>query len=225
MGILNRFASIMSSNVNALLDKMEDPAKMIDQILRDLNSELGDVRSQTAAVMAEEYRAKRELDKVKEESKRFESYAEKAVMAGNDQDALKFLEEKNRQCARLDELEEGYRLACENSEKMRQMHDKLQGQIGELNERKNAIKVKVAQAHAQEKMNKLNSSVSNSSASLSSFDRMEEKANRMLDEAKAKQALNTPDSDLPDTSKYDSLSSANKAEDELAALKERLRGN
>ena len=62
MGILKRFKDIMASNINALLDKAEDPEKMIDQCLRDLNSDLGKVKAETAAVMADEQRAKRELD-------------------------------------------------------------------------------------------------------------------------------------------------------------------
>ena len=62
MGILSRFKDIMSSNINALLDKMEDPEKMIDQYLRNLESDLGKVKAETAAIMAEETRAKRELD-------------------------------------------------------------------------------------------------------------------------------------------------------------------
>ena len=43
MSILARFKTIMSSNINAMLDKMEDPSKMIDQLLRDLNDDLGKV--------------------------------------------------------------------------------------------------------------------------------------------------------------------------------------
>ena len=62
MGIIQRFADIMSANINALLDKAEDPAKMIDQYLRNLESDLGKVKAETAAVMAEEKKAKRELD-------------------------------------------------------------------------------------------------------------------------------------------------------------------
>ena len=53
-GILSRFKDIMSSNINALLDKVEDPMKMIDQYLRNLESDLGKVKAETAAVMAEE---------------------------------------------------------------------------------------------------------------------------------------------------------------------------
>ena len=57
MSILSRFKDIMSSNVNALLDKMEDPAKMVDQILRNLKDDLQEVKDETAGVMAEEKRA------------------------------------------------------------------------------------------------------------------------------------------------------------------------
>ena len=62
MSILKRFSDIMSSNINALLDKAEDPIKMIDQLMRNLNDDLNKVKAETASVMAEETRAKRELD-------------------------------------------------------------------------------------------------------------------------------------------------------------------
>ena len=78
MSILARFKTIMSSNINAMLDKMEDPSKMIDQLLRDLNDDLGKVRSETAGVMAEEQRAKRALDECGEEISKYQAYAEKA---------------------------------------------------------------------------------------------------------------------------------------------------
>ena len=67
MGILTRFKDIMASNINALLDKCEDPEKMIDQYMRNLESDLGKVKAETASVMAEETRAKRELDECTEQ--------------------------------------------------------------------------------------------------------------------------------------------------------------
>ena len=88
MGILTRFKDIMSSNINALLDKAEDPEKMIDQCLRNLNSDLGKVKSETAAVMADEQRAKRQLDECTQEINKIQNYAAKAVSAGNDDDAI-----------------------------------------------------------------------------------------------------------------------------------------
>ena len=51
MGILTRFTDIMKSNINALLDKCEDPAKMIDQTLRDLREDLAEVKKETLLLM------------------------------------------------------------------------------------------------------------------------------------------------------------------------------
>ena len=96
MGILTRFKDIMASNINALLDKCEDPEKMIDQYMRNLESDLGKVKAETASVMAEETRAKRELDDCNEQIAKMQSYAEKALLAGNEADARSFLEKKQQ---------------------------------------------------------------------------------------------------------------------------------
>ena len=88
MGILSRFTDIMEANINALLDKCEDPAKMVDQTLRNLNENLADVKRETAGVMAEEKRAKRVLDEAKADVEKWDSYARKALKAGNEGDAL-----------------------------------------------------------------------------------------------------------------------------------------
>ena len=79
MGVIQRFKDIMSANVNAVLDKAEDPEKMIDQYMRNLQDDLGKVKAETAAVMAEETRAKRELDECNQEVEKLQKYAEKAV--------------------------------------------------------------------------------------------------------------------------------------------------
>ena len=56
MGILDRFTSIVKANINELLDKAEDPEKMVDQYLREMTESLAEVREATAGVMAEEKR-------------------------------------------------------------------------------------------------------------------------------------------------------------------------
>lgn len=221
MGILQRFKDIMSSNINALLDKAEDPEKMIDQCLRNLESDLGKVKAETAAVMADEQRAKRELDECNAEIAKMQSYAEKAVIAGNDADAKQFLTKKSELATKQASLQQAYDLANANSMKMRQMHDKLVKDIADLNARRDAIKAKIRVAQAQEKINKMTSSIGNSEASMSAFDRMEAKANNMLDRANAMAELNAGEaSDGIDdlAAKYDSAPSA-AVDDELAALK------
>ena len=59
MGVIQRFKDIMSANINAMLDKAENPEKMIDQYMRNLEDDLGKVKAETASVMAEEARAKK----------------------------------------------------------------------------------------------------------------------------------------------------------------------
>ena len=53
MGMLDRFTDIIKANVNDLLDRAEDPSKMVDQYLRDLTESLAEVKQETAGVMAE----------------------------------------------------------------------------------------------------------------------------------------------------------------------------
>ena len=74
-GIIKRFSDIMSANLNALLDKAEDPEKMIDQYLRNLESDLGKVKAETASVMAEETKCKRELDECNADIEKMQRYA------------------------------------------------------------------------------------------------------------------------------------------------------
>lgn len=222
-GILKRFSDIMSANINALLDKAEDPAKMIDQYLRNLESDLGKVKAETAAIMAEEKRAKRELDECSAEVEKMQKYAEKAILAGNDTDAKTFLTKKAQFAEKQNELQKVYEAAFANSSKMKSMHDKLVGDINDLNARKDAIKAKVSVAKTQEKLNQIGSSVQGAHNSISAFDKMEEKANRMLDEANAMAELNNGKKD--DTkelmNKYDGQTD-DAVEDELAALKAKM---
>ena len=106
MGIISRFKDIMSANINALLDKAEDPEKMIDQYLRNLESDLAKVKQETASVMAEEAKAKRQLDECTAEVAKMQSYAEKAVLAGNDEDAKRFLMKKKELVVKQTSLQE-----------------------------------------------------------------------------------------------------------------------
>ena len=146
MGILSRFKDIMASNINALLDKCEDPEKMIDQYLRNAEKDLGNVKAETASVMAEETRAKRVLDECSEEIEKMQKYAVKAVEAGNDNDARQFLTKKKQLEEKKVSLQQAYDLAAANASKMRQMHDKLVSDINELNAKRDALKAMLAAA-------------------------------------------------------------------------------
>ena len=219
MGILTRFRDIMASNINALLDKAEDPEKMIDQCLRNLNSDLGKVKGETAAIMAEEQRAKRVLDECNEEIDEMQRFAIKALEANNEADARKFLEKKASLTSKQPGLTEAYELAKTNATHMREMHDKLVGDIGELESRKDMIKGKLAVAKTQERINKMGSTVAGANDSIASFEKYEDLADKALDKANAMAELNrsSKDQSIDDlTKKYTTDISV---DDELAALK------
>lgn len=223
MGILKRFNDIMASNINALLDKAEDPEKMVDQILRNLNKDLANVKEETAEIMADEKKAKRDLDEVNAEVAKLQTYAEKAVLAGNDDDATKFLAEKARVAEKQAALQQAYDAAVSNSTKMRQMHDKLVEDIRDLEARRDTVKAKVKVAKTQDKINQMNSSLGDSASSIAAFERMEDKADAMMDISDAEAELNSSEekdevADL--AAKYDNPEAA--VQDELAALKAKL---
>ena len=222
-GILSRFKTIMEANINALLDKAEDPVKMVDQLARDLEKDLGEVKAETVSVMAEEKRAKRAYDEGVAEVEKLQRYAEKAVLAGNDADAKVFLSEKAAKAANLESLKGAWDLAAANAAKMREMHDKLTEQLKQVEDRKAAIRAKAAMVKSQQKANEIKSDLGGSS--LAAFDALEEKLNRKLDEAEAAAELNTKKDDMADLmAKYDDAATVQDSgvEDELAALKAKL---
>ncbi len=222
MGIMTRFKDIMAANVNALLDKAEDPEKMIDQYLRNLETDFAKVKAETASVMAEEKSARRKLDECSEEIAKMGEYAKKAVAAGNDNDARRFLEKKSELTQKQEVLTKNYELAQANSVKMRQMHDKLESDIQAMKSKRDMLKAKVKVAQTQRKINEMGSGMESAGNNAAAFERMEEKVNRMLDEADAVGELNTSseEEDLDKlASKYDSTETVSAVDDELAALK------
>lgn len=229
MGILSRFKDIMSANINSMLDKAEDPEKMIDQYLRELNSDLGNVKAETAAVMAEETRAKREYESALEDVDKFQRYAEKAVRAGNDADAKVFLQQKNAANIKAQGLQNAYKQAAANSVKMRQMHDKIANDIRELNARKDTIKAKVAVAKTQEHINEMSSHTGysdNTESAMQKLDALEARVDKRLDTANAMAELNesSEETSLEDLEmKYDLQSDAySDVDEELADLKKKM---
>ncbi len=221
MGIISRFKDIMSANMNALLDKCEDPEKMIDQYLRDLQEDLGKVKSETAAVIADEKAAKRKLDECDEEITKMDKYARKAVAAGNDNEARQFLGRKSELTQERAALEQNYNICVENSAKMREMTKKLESDIQDLRGRQATLKAKLAVAETKKKLNNVGGSGKDAGARLAAFDRMEDKVNRMMDEADAMEELNQQPSDSIDAlaAKYEDSETDVAVDDELAKLK------
>ena len=198
MGIISRFKDIMSANINSLLDKCEDPAKMIDEYMRQVTEQLAEVKKETAGVMAEETRTKKLLDENKKQIDKYDDLARKALTAGNEADARVFLSKKQEYAENEEDLQQAYNIAAENAKKMREMHDKLTKDVQTLEQRRKNVKSKVAVAKTQERINKVTSSMDSASGSMQAFEKMEQKADQMLNEANATAELNTVSDEAKD---------------------------
>ena len=216
MGILTRFTDIMKSNINALLDKCEDPAKMIDQTLRDLREDLAEVKKETANIIADAKSADRQVKECEEEITKYTTAAQNALKAGNENDARTLIAKKQQYESNLVSYKKTQELTHANA-------DKLVNDIETLEARRDAIKATVASAKAQEHINKIVSGGDKAKSSMESFERYEKKAEKMLDAATAEAELNahtSAASTLAD--KYTSNGSDASVEDELAAMKAKL---
>ena len=221
MSILSRFGTIMKSNINAALDKMEDPAKMVDQYIIDLNKDLAAVKKETAGVMGQEKNAHRILMELQEEVKRFNNLAEQALLSGSDEDAMVFLGKKQELDGRVAEAEAVWAAAHDNANKMRTLYNKLCADIQNLEQRRSTIKAKAAIAKTQTRVADATAKTRGGSAG---FDRLEARVNQQFDQAAALMELSEEvGCDAEDLAKkYKAGANPATVNNELAAMKARL---
>ena len=223
MGIFDRFAQIMKANINELLDKAEDPEKMVAQYMRELYEDLAEVKIETANVMADETQAKRKLDENAAEIEKYAELAKKALKAGNEGDARTLVAKKQELEAKGKSLEKVYEAAKEAADKMRELHDKLVSDIEILKTRQEQIAAKAAVARTQEKVNQFSDGAAKAEGVMKEIDRMEQKVDDQLDRANAMYELNsTPlDEAAAAAARYTGVNDE-AVDEELAALKAEL---
>ena len=230
MGILSRFTDIMSANINSLLSKAEtaNAEKLLEKYLKDAKDNLGQVKAEAAAVIAEETGLARKLADNETECHKYENYAMAAVKKGNDDDAKKFLTYKSHLETAREDLSSQYTRAKENSDKMRQLLKKLSEDINTLEDKIRELKQKLTVAKQQEKTNKLSEKFGNNP--LSGADNLFDAVQKRVDAADAAAALNREfvkeTSDIEDLAKKYSATTQeckiDKVEDQLAMLKASL---
>jgi len=94
MGIMDRLSTLVRANVNDLLDRAEDPEKMIDQILRDMESNIGQARQQVASMIAQEKELEADYNETSKLGTEWGAKAQRAVGAGKDDLAREALRRK-----------------------------------------------------------------------------------------------------------------------------------
>lgn len=213
-----RMKTVVSSELNAMLDKAEDPVKMLDQFLRDMGEDIRDAEAAIAKQIANEKMLKRKANDAQAMVEKRQEQAEKAVEAGNDDLARRALQDKKDHEETAAQLNESWERAKADVESLRTKLDEMKREYQEMNMKKDSLKARAESAKARTKMNRTMSSI-NGDDSRQGFQRMEEKVLRFEAEAETSEDISQASRTLDD--EFRDLIT-NDVNDELAALKQKL---
>lgn len=125
MGIMDRLGRLIRANVNDLIDRAEDPEQLLDQILRDMQSNMATARQQVASMIAQEKELEADLDETHRLSREWSAKARRAVEAGKDDLAREALRRKR-------DNDENSRVYEQQHQVQSQAVDKLKDQLRQL---------------------------------------------------------------------------------------------
>jgi len=221
MGIFKRLVDVLKANINDMISKAEDPEKMLNQILMDMNEKLVEVKQEVAKALADEKRLQRQMEEEKKASKQWEQKAMLAVEKGDDNLAMEAL--KRQKVCETNALgyEQEYIKQKDAVDKLKIALKQLTDKIEEANRKKNLLIARSKRAKAQDKINKTMASLTDTSA-FDTFSRMENKVNEMEARADAETELNSEISGSTLEAKFKALESEGDASDMLAALKAKM---
>ena len=182
MGIFTRFRDIISSNINSMLDKAEDPEKLIRLMIREMEDTLVEIKTACAGVMAGSKKIKRQLEGLEEKTHYWGEKAELAVKKSRDDLAREALIEKRKFNQRIEilqkDLDEHDLLIAQYQDDIRQLEDKLKS----ARDKQRMLVQRHIHAHkkkqVQEEMRRIDSS-----EAVMKFDELENRIERMEAEA------------------------------------------
>ncbi|MFZ3578214.1 PspA/IM30 family protein [Virgibacillus sp. DJP39] len=216
--MFKRVSTVVSSELNTLLDKAEDPVKMLDQFMRDMAEDIREVESAVAKQIANEKMLKRKADDAKAMVDKRQQQAEKALNANDEDLARRALQDKADHEKQANLLNESWENAKKDSDVLRSKLDEMKKEYQQMKLKKDSLKARAESAKTRTKMNRTMSSIGNDQ-SKAGFERMEEKVMRFEAEAETSEDLSQESRSLDD--EFDDLGD-NGVDDELAELKKKM---
>jgi len=230
MGIFDRAKRAISSNVNAMLDKAEDPRKLVELTLDEMKEAIGRHKQDVITAVATEKQLRKQCDELKAQTDKWEQRAVLAVKAGDDALAREALKQKARIGEELSATEKRREEQLALAYKLRDDLAQMERRHVELSAKKGTIAAKTEIARAGGGAEALGAKPGSTNA-FESFRAMEEKIDQGEAEAAAMRELADDDIKAAELeSKFHKLEQGEKSsetaaglEDELAALKKRVR--
>ena len=204
MGIFDRFKRVVKSNLNDMISKAENPEKMLNQLIVDMNQSLIESKKNVAAAIADEKRLERQIKENLASGGEWERKAMLAVRAGKEDLAKEALIRKQEFDKNAAQYKEHWVAQHESVEKLKSQLRGLQQKIEEAQRKKNLLVARAKRAEAQRKINETIGGLADTSA----FEAFEQMSKRM-DQLEAE---NEAMVEIEDMTKTDSL------EDEFLAL-------
>ncbi len=221
MGIFGRLASLIKSNLNDLISKSEDPEKMLNQVILEMNTQLMDAKKQVALAIADEKRLGKQFDTEKATAEEWERKAMMAVRAGEDELAKEALLRQKEHETLSAELERQWQKQKTAVEQLKNALRVLNNKIEEAKRKKNVLIARKKRAEAQKAIHETMSGLANDSA-FETFNRMEEKIVQMEAEADAQSEVAEQYSGDTLQQKFKDLETARGADMALDELKRKM---
>ncbi|MBR1739903.1 MAG: PspA/IM30 family protein [Ruminococcus sp.] len=206
MAIFQRIGDLIRANINDLLDKAEDPEKMIKQLILDMEKELANGTEVLGQAIANQKQMQKGLEKAQAESQSWENKAKLALKAGNQDLAKQALAKKVNADKQAEEYQRLYDQATVQAETIRSQVEALKLKLDEARTRQSTLIARSKMADAQKSMSKSIGNIDSSSA-YSKFNKMEEKiaakeaqAEAFSEISGASQLVNDPFADLESNS-------------------------
>ena len=214
MGVFTRFRDIVSSNINSMLDRAEDPEKMIKLMIREMEDTLVELKASCAGIMAEKKKIQRRLEEMQSREELWAGRARMAVDKGRDDLAREALIEKRRFNQMTESLEQEL---IDNNALVNQYHDdirQLEDKLGKAREKQRILvqrSIRARQAkQAQEEIRRMDNY-----ETIAKFDELENRIERMEAEADLVNFGRKPDLE----EEFEELMVDDDIERELASLK------
>jgi len=178
MGIFSRLMTVIRANINALIGKAEDPAKVLEQSLLDMRTSLAKTKQDVAGAIADEKKLQGQVEREKKQGEDWERRAMLAVNEGRDDLAKQALMRHAEHLQNAQQLHETWIRHKGDTEKLKDSLRQMNDRIEELKRKKNVLVARQKRAEAQRRIQETMSTMGDQSA-FDTFQRMEEKIDDM----------------------------------------------